>query len=267
MHQIDQDLEGQDPEEPTEKPDITNVPWSVNDALLGVILLIPFSLVSMGSIFLFGFVVSLIASIYWFGFAHSFTTGIAVSSELKTIALGAATFISGIGLVWALGIKRRRGSLANLGVTNFKFLVDVPLAILGEILIFIGISTYAFVLNLFNANMPKQPVEALFGSSYLSLFLAVIFVAILAPIGEEVFFRGFVYTAFRRQWGVAVAVVASSGLFAVFHIVPLLYVPMFIIGVILAMLFEHRGSLVPNILLHGLNNFLALVVVYGQVIN
>ena len=255
MGQNDPDIDEQPPSEPSEKPDITNVPWSSNDAFLGVILLIPLSLIFLGSIYLFGFLLSLIM-------------GIEIPTQLNAIAVGGATFMSGIGLAWALGIKRRGGKLANLGVTDFQLRLDIPLAILGEILIFVGLATYSKILEIVaGMSVPEQPVDALFGSSPWGLILAVVFVSVLAPIGEEVFFRGFVYTAFRRQWGVAVAVVASSGIFAVFHIMPLLYVPMFIIGVILAMLFEYRGSLVPNILLHGLNNFLALLVVYGQTVS
>ncbi len=254
MNRIDPGFDGQTTFEPSEKPDITNVPWSVNDAFLGVIFLIPLSVAFVVLIYVFGFVLSFIVRIY-------------IPIQLNAIALGGGTLISGIGLAWLLGIKRRGGKLANLGVTDFQFHLDIPLAIFGEILIFIGLATYSLILSsLAGLSVPEQPIDALFGSSRTGLILAVIFVAVLAPIGEEVFFRGFVYTAFRKKWGIAIAVVLSSGIFAVFHIIPLLYPPMFIIGVILAIVFEYRGSLAPNILLHGLNNLLALIVVYSQII-
>ncbi len=236
----------------SQAPNITNVPWSVRDALLGVVLLIPVSM-----IFVLVFLLS--------GNIIGFLTGTGAPSFLNVIALGGATFITGIGLAWLLGVKRRGGSLANLGLTDFKVWADIPLAFLGEIIIFIGLATYSIVLfKVSGERVPEQPIDQLFGKSLTGFLLAVFFVAILAPIGEEIFFRGFVYTALRKKWGVPLAMVASSGLFAVFHIVPLLYPPMFIIGMVLVVLFEQRRSLAPNIILHALNNFLALLAVYGS---
>ncbi|MDP1808207.1 MAG: CPBP family intramembrane metalloprotease [Actinomycetota bacterium] len=229
-----------------------DVPWSVGDALTGVVLLWPVSLLVGLLIFLLGLIVCRLA-------------GAAVPAVLKIVALGGATFIAGITLAWWLGIKRRGGSFADLGLTNMHPWFDIPIALLGEIVIFIGLATYGFVLfRLAGQKVPEQPVIELFGRTKSGFALAVIFVAVLAPIGEEVFFRGFVYSAFKRQWGAGTAIIASSLVFALFHIEPLLYVPMFLIGAILATLFEYRGSLAPNIALHALNNLLALLVLYHR---
>lgn len=253
MHPDDLGDQGLDAATPVDQvPDITNVPWSIRDALLGVVLLIPVSMVFVAVFLLSGYLLG-------------FLMGTGAPGFLNVIALGGATFVTGIGLAWLLGVKRRGGSLANLGLKDFKVWADIPLAFLGEIIIFIGLATYSVVLfKVSGARVPEQPIDQLFGKSLTGFLLAVFFVAILAPIGEEIFFRGFVYTALRKQWGVPLAMVASSGLFAVFHIVPLLYPPMFIIGMVLVVLFEQRRSLAPNILLHALNNFLALLAVYGS---
>jgi len=46
------------------------------------------------------------------------------------------------------------------------------------------------------------------------LALAIFLVGVLAPIAEEVFFRGFVYRCFRARWGPTVGIAASAALFA-----------------------------------------------------
>lgn len=235
-----------------EPDNAAGVPWSIGDALTGILLLFPVSLLVGLTVYLVGFIASGLA-------------GAAVPGVLKVIALAGATFFAGIGLAWWLGIKRRGGSFADLGFTNVRPWFDVPIVFLAEIIIFVALATYGLiVLKITGQNVPEQPVIDLFGRSKSGFTLAVIFVAVLAPIGEEVFFRGFVYSAFKRQWGVKIAIIGSSLVFALFHIEPLFYVPMFIIGAILASLYEYRHSLAPNIMLHALNNLLALLVLYSR---
>lgn len=237
---------------PDAKPDITNVPWGPPDAMLGIILLIPASVLA-------GLV------LYAVGVAVFALAGSRPPQYLQIAALAGSTCLAGIGLAWWLGAKRQGGAPANFGVTKMKPWFDLPIAFLGEIIIFVAMATYGFILlKLGGLELPEQPVMQLFGRSSFGFGMAVLFVAVLAPIGEEVFFRGFVYTALRRRWGVGLGIVMSSVIFALFHVVPLLYVPMFIIGAILAVVFEYRKSLAPNIILHGLNNLLALVVLYGR---
>lgn len=228
------------------------VPWTVGDALTGVILLIPASVLASVVVYVVGLLIS-------------YMVAFKISPFLQIITLGSATFIGGIGLAWWLGIRKRGGTLRDLGFTDILPWSDIPLAILGEILVFIGLGVYTFVLtNLIGLKMPEQPVVKLFGRSGAGFAFAVLFIVVLAPLGEEVFFRGFVYKGFRRRWGAGRAMLLSSMIFAVFHIEPLLFLPMFIIGMILSALFEYRRSLAPNILLHGLNNLIALLATYAN---
>lgn len=232
--------------------EIAKVPWTVADVWLGVILLVPVSLVIW-------------VILYAAGLALTGLLGEGVPIYLQIVSLGGATFIAGIGLAWWLGIKRRGGNPANLGFTNLRLWFDATLAALSEIVVFIAWATYALILlKLADLRVPEQPIIQSFGPTRIGFVMAVVSVAILAPIGEEVFFRGFVYTGLRRRWGAGKAMVISSSVFALFHLSPLLYVPMFIMGLVLAAIFEYRHSLAPNIILHAVNNFLALFVIYSR---
>jgi hypothetical protein len=86
----------------------------------------------------------------------------------------------------------------------------------------------------------------------------VVLVCILVPVGEEMFFRGFVYGALRR-WGVAVAVALSSLFFAAVHQQVVHFLPIAVLGVILALVYERTGSLLPAMLIHAANNIVALL--------
>jgi uncharacterized protein len=226
------------------------VPWTAGDAVLGIVLLIPALLVLGGIIFAAG---SLI-----FGLL-----GVSPPPYFEIATAGTASFIASVGLAWWLGIKRARGRPADLGLANMRLALDLPLALLGEFVVFIALAVYSLILiRGLGLSMPEQPVVEMFGRQADGIFMAVLFIVVLAPIGEEIFFRGFLYTAFRRRWGLGPAMAISSGVFAVFHLEPLLFVPMFIIGLILAALFEYRRSLAPAIFLHAINNLIALVTVY-----
>ena len=92
------------------------------------------------------------------------------------------------------------------------------------------------------------------------LFLSLLVVGAWGPMTEEVFFRGFALAGFTRRFGTVGAVVISAGLFALFHIDPALYVPIFIFGIVLGWLYVETRSIWPCIVAHGLQNVTALVI-------
>lgn len=86
--------------------------------------------------------------------------------------------------------------------------------------------------------------------------LLFVLICVLAPVLEEVIFRGFVYPGLRRRLAVTGAVVASALLFAMMHNNPAALLPIGLIGIVLAVLYERSRSLVPPIVCHALNNTL-----------
>jgi hypothetical protein len=93
-------------------------------------------------------------------------------------------------------------------------------------------------------------------------------VSVVAPIVEETMFRGVLYRHLRAatgELGIALSVLVSAGLasfiFAVIHPQGLIAVPALMalaFGFTLAR--EWRGSLVPSMVAHGLNNGLLVLV-------
>lgn len=81
----------------------------------------------------------------------------------------------------------------------------------------------------------------------------VILVAFLlvAPAAEEIFFRGVVYNAWERERGPRVALFGSAALFAVIHTSLFSLVPIFALGVALALVYRSTRSLVTVIAMHA----------------
>lgn len=84
-------------------------------------------------------------------------------------------------------------------------------------------------------------------------------IAILAPIAEEVVFRGAILNWLMRSQPAWKAMVISSLLFAVVHGNPAQMPHAMLIGMLLAWLTVRTGSIVPAIIVHIVNNSLAFV--------
>jgi len=88
--------------------------------------------------------------------------------------------------------------------------------------------------------------------------MVVVTALVLAPLFEEVIFRGLLYTMFRR-WGRWTAILATAALFGLIHIdTPTACVPLAVLGGVLAWMVESTGSLVPSITAHAAFNFLTI---------
>jgi len=88
------------------------------------------------------------------------------------------------------------------------------------------------------------------------LIIAVVFVASFA---EEMLFRGFFQGALERATDVTKAVLISAFVFAVSHFNPWWVVEILIFGVLLGVLAWRSESILPCVVVHGVNNTLALV--------
>jgi membrane protease YdiL (CAAX protease family) len=105
------------------------------------------------------------------------------------------------------------------------------------------------------------PAELGADSSTLALAAVAVLVCVMAPIAEEVFFRGFVFTSFRRTLGLPVAALLTGAIFGAIHLGGTdieFIVPLAVFGALLCLLYVWTDSLLPCIVLHALNNGLAL---------
>jgi membrane protease YdiL (CAAX protease family) len=86
-------------------------------------------------------------------------------------------------------------------------------------------------------------------------FLALA-ILVLAPLGEELFFRRILYVFLRQRMGFALALALSSALFAAVHVSAALFV--FPVGLLMGWVYEKRRRLPVNVMLHALINLFVL---------
>ena len=104
---------------------------------------------------------------------------------------------------------------------------------------------------------PHPLVEVLLEEEKLPLWTALssLFVAcVVGPLVEEIFFRGFLYPALRKYWGMGGAAVITATLFAGVHENIFSFVPIFFLGFVLCFLYETRKNLISCISLHMAHN-------------
>ena len=92
--------------------------------------------------------------------------------------------------------------------------------------------------------------------------LVVLCAAVVAPVAEEIYFRGYVFRAYLAQKGPLQAYLFSSLLFAVAHLNLPALVPIFCVGLFLAYLYHRTGSVLPGMIAHGFNNLVAFTALY-----
>jgi len=168
-------------------------------------------------------------------------------------------------IVWLFAVKKYKGSLKDLGVLPFNLWRGIKIGFFWLIVIKIFTLIYAATASALGLEPPPELAEnipRLFGTGYTGLIFAVVITVFIAPVAEELVFRGFLYPAFRKRLGMKWAVFLSAVVFALFHPSVWLILPIVLIGVILAILFERLGSLGPPIILHSFNNLLSLVLLY-----
>jgi uncharacterized protein len=106
----------------------------------------------------------------------------------------------------------------------------------------------------------RLPSELGADQSTIALVAVAVLVCVIAPIAEEMFFRGYFFSALRSWKGLWPAAILTGLVFGAIHAgsapVPFL-VPLAVFGFVLCLLYWRTGSLYPCIALHALNNGLA----------
>jgi uncharacterized protein len=113
---------------------------------------------------------------------------------------------------------------------------------------------------------PEQVLTGGLLETPLQLTLAVIAAVVLAPVAEELLFRGLLHRGLRRRLRVVPATALSSVLFAVVHVdvalsQPLALVGLTLVGVILAVAYERTGSLIVPVVIHAVHNAVTIAAV------
>jgi membrane protease YdiL (CAAX protease family) len=152
----------------------------------------------------------------------------------------------------------------HFGLRTAPFWPAVGWAALGVFSFFLVSAIYA---GLVQPDTEQDVVESLGGDEgTFGLVVAGLMVIAVAPVVEEIFFRGFFYRALRSRFPIVLAALMDGLLFGVIHFNfegadgLLILPPLALLGFIFCLVYERTGSLYPVIGMHAFNNSLAYAV-------
>lgn len=137
--------------------------------------------------------------------------------------------------------------------------------VIGSYFLYIGITLIISLVSIYNnIKIPgyqiQESVLPLFGTDILGLIVAGIAIVLLAPLIEEVLFRGFLLRTLVNKIGIIWGSVVSALVFALLHVPWQSIIPIFILGLILNSVVIRSKSLWPAIGFHILNNAITFVI-------
>ena len=208
-----------------------------------------------------GFLVALIGTLIAVGIVAA-ATGATTGEDDPTFTV-IATFIQSlifVGTAVLFASFTRKPKAWHFGLRRSRFWPTVGWAALGLFSFYLLAAIYSAVVQPDAEQTVAQDLGGDEGT--IGLIAAGFMVVCVAPVAEELFFRGFFYRALRSRYSVLGAALIDGLVFGAIHwdfsgdgalILP----PLATLGLMFCLVYEKTGSLYPVIALHAINNSIA----------
>ncbi len=236
------------PVAPAERP-LTLVEWSVAEGLALVV---------------FAIVLTLLAGLVT---ARVFASGL--SDEVQSLIVGGLLLLTYAGQAGAAWVSGRTRGVSSLGSIGFWPIAPVVPWVLAAVGVAAGMRVFEMVYEALlraggvalsgqNLDMTRILPPGVFGTAFTVVLLVVI-----APIAEEVVFRGVLLSAFRARWGDVAGITVSAAIFSAVHLNPYSFLPLFVLGASMGALFVKSRSLWTAVIAHAAFNGLGVMALYA----
>lgn len=190
-----------------------------------------------------------------------------VNQTVLNTVVGAFVYILSltivIGLPWL--IKKNRTTKEDLGLQRWPAWLDLLLAPAGFIVYMILSAIFVFLAMQFLPFVDFEQVQDT-GYSQLSqqmeVLLAFLMLVVIAPVAEEILFRGYLLGKLRQHVPIWLAILLTSLLFAALHGAWNVGIDVFALSIVLCLLRVVSKSLWPSILLHMMKNGVAFYLLF-----
>jgi len=189
-----------------------------------------------------------------------------LTSEVVLATIMMQLFFMGLPV---LMVMARQSPVAFFGLKRGLKLETLAWAVLAYVstiivVILLSVAQYETLIQwLFVGAEKQESIQELQESGSAAVYLKVILMAvIMAPIGEEFLYRGYLNPVMERFCGKHFAIILMGLLFAVCHgkVYPLL--PLFVFGIILGYLYDQTKTIWAPILCHALFNGTTVLMTY-----
>lgn len=167
-----------------------------------------------------------------------------------------------VGIPW--WVKKYRTSLREVGLQTTPTWTDILLAPAG----FIAYVILSFILTSIASQFSFYDIDQIQDTGFAQLnqgyeyLLAFLTLVVIAPIAEEILFRGYLLGKLRKHVPIWAAILVTSLLFGLVHFAWNVGVDVFALSIVLCLLRIGTGRLWPAVLLHMLKNGLAFYLLF-----
>lgn len=153
---------------------------------------------------------------------------------------------------------RRNGTFVKYKLKNIlKYLLIIPFGVFNMLWANYFVALLQLVMPKFMLESYTDTQQIIEGGGFLIQLLTA---GIVAPIVEELIFRGLVYRRTKKMTGTIAAAILSAALFGVFHGNWVQAPYAFIIGIVAVFVYEKFKSIVAPIMLHMSANILSVLI-------
>ncbi|HUD11073.1 MAG TPA: CPBP family intramembrane glutamic endopeptidase [Candidatus Saccharimonadia bacterium] len=232
-------------------PEFLDVPWSIRDIVVFVVAWLGIQLIVIVALRLLG--------PFWIG-ARQFLTAASNGNVIASFVLDLLDAVAGFGVV-ALYLRHYKVGWNTVGWRKVNVLKAIKYLV-AILVIFIVLSNVvlalvSFLVPAFNANQAQT--NEFTGATASHPSIALIALVLLPPILEETIFRGFLFPALAKKWGVAWGAILSSAIFGIAHAQANISIYTFVLGLLLCFMYVRLKSIYPGMAVHMLNNYLAFL--------
>ncbi len=235
--------------------------WTINWLNFGMFLWLMFI-----SVFLTGLILNTIGS-------GGRQEGDYHSGGVWEIVLGGISMQGGMMLVFLFYLKyhpelfRHKMNATHLPALKALFVGVLLFLSAFPVIFLVGLSWQVILDQLvkIGLNFPQEPQELVYHLSqkipYLARLSLILMATVTAPIVEEVVFRGAIYRFLKSRMNPAVAILASSCIFASIHFNLVSFPSLIVLGAFLCIAYEMTGNLKAPIFLHAIFNTNSLILI------
>lgn len=172
----------------------------------------------------------------------------------------------GLALAFIIFVTKKKlpVSRESLGLKGLPTWTDIGLAPVGFIvylLLAAGLSALFSLFPWFDLNQTQELGFSIFASG-MDRIIAFVVLVVIAPIMEELIFRGWLYGKMRKKLGMVASIFLVSLLFGIVHLQWNVGVNVFALSVVMCLLREITGTVYSGIILHMLKNGIAFYLLY-----
>jgi membrane protease YdiL (CAAX protease family) len=182
-------------------------------------------------------------------------------------SLGVLTleFVAIVGSVYFFALRRRHLSWGDLGLRAASRRWLAAAILLGIICIPLTSIISLAIMHALGLPLTNPQAEALApeGFSWAGAIGTTVLGGFVVPFAEELFFRGVLYSALRNRLGIWLAALVSAFVFGLAHMDISVGGAAFVLGIVLALVYEYSTSLWACFTIHAINNAAKIIVLYA----